>query len=262
MGAPYQWTSDITEHCHITHVKTPYRLSSHRNFHEQCCRYMDCVEKCLTFTMYTTTKTLGPTLATEITNEANQVTIDDSELPLLTSPESNVGTAPTALASLFMKACSHFTDDQTAAFMVAITQHFAGVPVATDMSNSRCLISRLLLVTSSFLNNCTLPIMRKGKAESIAHFLSIAHFISNASTFGSLSICNDTLHRTLKSLSQSTLFKHSSHLMNYLLNVVILCWLTSPIGMVFQVCSHIQLLCEYFLRSIIYQISEFSIFTL
>ena len=134
MGALYQWTSDITECYHITHIKTPYCLSSHRNFHEQCCRYMDRVEKCFTFTMYTTTKTLGPTLATEITNEANQVTIDDSELPLLTSPESNVGTAPTALASLFMKACSHFTDDQTAAFMVAITQHFAGVPVATDMS--------------------------------------------------------------------------------------------------------------------------------
>jgi hypothetical protein len=24
MGASYQWTSDITECCHITHVKTPY----------------------------------------------------------------------------------------------------------------------------------------------------------------------------------------------------------------------------------------------
>ncbi|KAI5994109.1 hypothetical protein F5J12DRAFT_907287 [Pisolithus orientalis] len=28
MGAPYQWTSDITEHCHITHVKVPYHLSN------------------------------------------------------------------------------------------------------------------------------------------------------------------------------------------------------------------------------------------
>jgi hypothetical protein len=28
MGAPYQWSSDITERCHITHVKTPYRLSN------------------------------------------------------------------------------------------------------------------------------------------------------------------------------------------------------------------------------------------
>ena len=128
MGAPYQWTSDITEHCHITHVKTPYRLSSRRNFHEQCCRYMDCVEKCLTFTMYTTTKTLGPTLATEIANEADQVAIDDSELPPLTSPESNIGTTPTVPASLFTKTCSHFTDNQTVAFTVATVMSTFKVP--------------------------------------------------------------------------------------------------------------------------------------
>ena len=41
MGAPYQYTSDITERCHITHVKTPYCRLSHRNFHEQCCQFMD-----------------------------------------------------------------------------------------------------------------------------------------------------------------------------------------------------------------------------
>ncbi|KAI6142974.1 hypothetical protein BKA82DRAFT_16977 [Pisolithus tinctorius] len=29
MGAPYQWSSNITEHCHITHVKVPYHLSNH-----------------------------------------------------------------------------------------------------------------------------------------------------------------------------------------------------------------------------------------
>jgi hypothetical protein len=28
MGAPYQWMSDITERCHITHVKTPYCMSN------------------------------------------------------------------------------------------------------------------------------------------------------------------------------------------------------------------------------------------
>ena len=45
MGAPYQWTSDITERCHISHIKTPYRMSNKRNFHEQCVRFMDRVEK-------------------------------------------------------------------------------------------------------------------------------------------------------------------------------------------------------------------------
>jgi len=29
MGTPYQWTSDITEHCHITLVKIPYHMSNH-----------------------------------------------------------------------------------------------------------------------------------------------------------------------------------------------------------------------------------------
>ncbi|KAG1898258.1 uncharacterized protein F5891DRAFT_955638, partial [Suillus fuscotomentosus] len=45
MGAPYQWSSDITERCHITHVKRPYRMSNHKDFHGQCCRFLDQQEK-------------------------------------------------------------------------------------------------------------------------------------------------------------------------------------------------------------------------
>ncbi|KAI6034828.1 hypothetical protein F5J12DRAFT_901778 [Pisolithus orientalis] len=33
MGMPYQWSSDITECCHIMHVKVPY--------HFQCCQFLD-----------------------------------------------------------------------------------------------------------------------------------------------------------------------------------------------------------------------------
>ncbi|KAG1877528.1 hypothetical protein F4604DRAFT_1880428 [Suillus subluteus] len=33
MGAPYQWSSDITKRCHITHVKRPYRMSNRKDFH-------------------------------------------------------------------------------------------------------------------------------------------------------------------------------------------------------------------------------------
>ncbi|KAG1825737.1 uncharacterized protein BJ212DRAFT_1295109 [Suillus subaureus] len=33
MGAPYQWSSDITERCHITHVKQPYCMTDHKDFH-------------------------------------------------------------------------------------------------------------------------------------------------------------------------------------------------------------------------------------
>ncbi|KAI6135392.1 hypothetical protein EDD17DRAFT_1779107 [Pisolithus thermaeus] len=41
MGAPYQWSSDITEHCHITHVKMPYCLSNRQDYHVQCCHFLD-----------------------------------------------------------------------------------------------------------------------------------------------------------------------------------------------------------------------------
>ncbi|KAI6098383.1 hypothetical protein EDD16DRAFT_1697602 [Pisolithus croceorrhizus] len=41
MGASYQWSSDITERCHITHVKMPYHLSNHCDFHSRCCCFLD-----------------------------------------------------------------------------------------------------------------------------------------------------------------------------------------------------------------------------
>ncbi|EGO03900.1 hypothetical protein SERLA73DRAFT_33519, partial [Serpula lacrymans var. lacrymans S7.3] len=59
LGAPFQWTSDITERCHITLVKTPYRGSNHRDFHGQCCRFLDRQEKQCFFQLYTTLKENG-----------------------------------------------------------------------------------------------------------------------------------------------------------------------------------------------------------
>ncbi|KAG6825999.1 hypothetical protein H0H87_008214, partial [Tephrocybe sp. NHM501043] len=45
LGAPHQWTSDVMERCHITHVKVPYRSSNCRDFERQCVRYLDHAEK-------------------------------------------------------------------------------------------------------------------------------------------------------------------------------------------------------------------------
>ncbi|KAI6096603.1 hypothetical protein F5141DRAFT_1191028 [Pisolithus sp. B1] len=45
MGATYQWSSNITERCHITHVKTPYCLSNCCDFHGQCCCFLNQQEK-------------------------------------------------------------------------------------------------------------------------------------------------------------------------------------------------------------------------
>ncbi|KIK12938.1 hypothetical protein PISMIDRAFT_47036, partial [Pisolithus microcarpus 441] len=57
MGAAYQWSSDITKRCHITHIKTPYCLSNCCNFHDQCCHFLDHQEKQRFFQLFTTLKT-------------------------------------------------------------------------------------------------------------------------------------------------------------------------------------------------------------
>ncbi|KAI6044770.1 hypothetical protein EDC04DRAFT_2865683 [Pisolithus marmoratus] len=56
MDAPYQWSSDITERCHITHVKMPYCLSNCQDYHVQCCRFLDRQEKQHLFRLFTTLK--------------------------------------------------------------------------------------------------------------------------------------------------------------------------------------------------------------
>ncbi|KAG1812059.1 uncharacterized protein BJ212DRAFT_1448196 [Suillus subaureus] len=44
---------DITECCHITHVKQPYHMSNCRDFHSQCCCFLDWQEKLQFFQPYT-----------------------------------------------------------------------------------------------------------------------------------------------------------------------------------------------------------------
>ncbi|KAH8987702.1 hypothetical protein EDB86DRAFT_2808727, partial [Lactarius hatsudake] len=44
MGAPIQWTADVTERLHITKVKHPFRAMNHHNFEEQCARILDRLE--------------------------------------------------------------------------------------------------------------------------------------------------------------------------------------------------------------------------
>jgi hypothetical protein len=73
LGAPYQWTSDITERCHITHVKTPYRMSNRRNFHDQCVRYMDRVEKMHVFGLFASLKRNNASLLNDMVMETNDM---------------------------------------------------------------------------------------------------------------------------------------------------------------------------------------------
>lgn len=73
MGAPYQYTSDITERCHCTHCKRPFRSSSKKNFHEQCCRYMDRDEKIKHFGLFTSLLSNGSSLTNEMILEAQEM---------------------------------------------------------------------------------------------------------------------------------------------------------------------------------------------
>lgn len=141
MGAPYQWTSDITERCHITHVKNPYRSSNKRNFHEQCCRFMDRVEKCRIFHLYTIVKERGPSLVDEITTEANHVSTNHPETDWISELAADYASGAITAegqsrtnSSLFTRRRSHMSDDRTTAFSVAIQPHHGGAIINDTMT--------------------------------------------------------------------------------------------------------------------------------
>jgi hypothetical protein len=134
MGAPYQWTSDITERCHITHAKMPYRMSNRRNFHEQCTRFMDRIEKTRIFNLYTTLKAGNASLLNEMVHEASAVAAHYPEAVWLShalSPdEISVGSSMSrSTNSIFTKRRSHLTDDHTTAFLVTLRPHLPNVLV-------------------------------------------------------------------------------------------------------------------------------------
>jgi hypothetical protein len=132
MGAPYQWTSDITERCHITHVKTPYRRSNRHNFHEQCVRYMDRIEKMHLFGLYTSLKSNGACLLNEMVDEASNVANHYPEATWLSHilpPNENAFVSQVLKPTLFAKGRSHLSDDNHVAFLVNKTAHVRSITV-------------------------------------------------------------------------------------------------------------------------------------
>ena len=134
MGAPYQHTSDITERCHATHVKAPYRRSSRHNFHEQCCRFLDRLEKMQLFNLYVSLKFFGGSLVNEMRNEASEMADHYPEATWLSQvlPPGDVAIGNSRpAASLFHKARRHLSDDQTAAFTVTSKLHYRNISIDT-----------------------------------------------------------------------------------------------------------------------------------
>ena len=48
-----QWTADITDHAHVTEIKTPARASNNNNYNPQICPFLDQAEKCWVFELMT-----------------------------------------------------------------------------------------------------------------------------------------------------------------------------------------------------------------
>lgn len=53
LGATIQWTADITEHAHMTEIKTLARASNNNNYDPQICHFLDQAEKCWAFELAT-----------------------------------------------------------------------------------------------------------------------------------------------------------------------------------------------------------------
>lgn len=131
MGAAYQWTSDITEHCHIVLVKQPYCLSNQCDFHSQCCQFLDCEEKMHLFTLFTTIKTGGSALLNEMHQEANQMATHYPESQWISQvlpDEHQFPICTRQLPSLFKRAHSHISANETTAFLLTRT-HFPQVSI-------------------------------------------------------------------------------------------------------------------------------------
>ncbi|KAF7969079.1 hypothetical protein HWV62_28378 [Athelia sp. TMB] len=128
MGAPYQYTSDITERCHHSHVKIPYRQSNKRGHHEQMVRWMDRAEKARIFGLYTMLEANNISLVNAVVQEASEATdpypeaawlsqvLPDEEFKVIASGSSR----PT---SLFSKANHYSSNDRSIAFTVANRPH-------------------------------------------------------------------------------------------------------------------------------------------
>jgi hypothetical protein len=132
MGAPYQWTSDFTEQCHIMHVNMPYHQSNCLNFHEHCVCYMDCIEKMHLFGLYTSLKSNGTCLLNEMVNKASNVANHYPEATWFSHilpPNKNAFVSQVLKPMLFTKGCSHLSNDNHMAFLVHKTAHVCNITV-------------------------------------------------------------------------------------------------------------------------------------
>ncbi|KIK16619.1 hypothetical protein PISMIDRAFT_113019 [Pisolithus microcarpus 441] len=131
MGAAYQWSSNITERCHITHIKTPYRLSNCHDFHTQCCCFLDRQEKQRFFQLFTTLKTAGTPLINKMVYEAMQMQMHYPESMWVANVlpnEQHMGSIASR-KSIFDNSHSRISSNNSIAFLVTVKPHFPSISV-------------------------------------------------------------------------------------------------------------------------------------
>lgn len=127
MGASYQWTSDVTERCHIVLVKRPYRSSNRRDFHAQCCRFLDREEKIRFFSLFVVLKMGNVPLLNLMHQEATEMASHYPEhvwISRVLPDEHQVGVVK-AKSSLFARKGSHISADQHTAFHLTQRPHWS-----------------------------------------------------------------------------------------------------------------------------------------
>ncbi|KZP19694.1 hypothetical protein FIBSPDRAFT_892471 [Athelia psychrophila] len=126
MGGPFQYTSDITERCHLTLVKTPYQQSNKVNHHPQMVRWMDQDEMMRVFGLYTTLEGNNISLVNTVVQEASEATDPYPEVAWLAqvlSPDEfrMAASGSSRPSSLFSKTKRYNSNDRS---IVSITMNF------------------------------------------------------------------------------------------------------------------------------------------
>ncbi|KIO08002.1 hypothetical protein M404DRAFT_23247 [Pisolithus tinctorius Marx 270] len=88
-----QWTADVTEHAHVSEIKTPASASNINNYDPQICWYLDCTEKCRTFELMTSlyeSKTHSHGCAEEKSLEVEDGSSDDGDSEISDREEVNL----------------------------------------------------------------------------------------------------------------------------------------------------------------------------
>ncbi|KAI6138406.1 hypothetical protein BKA82DRAFT_4366524 [Pisolithus tinctorius] len=93
VGVTIQWTADVTEHAHVSEIKTPASASNNNNYDPQICRYLDRAEKCRTFELATSlyeSKTHSHGHAEEKSLEVEDGSSDDGDSEISDREEANL----------------------------------------------------------------------------------------------------------------------------------------------------------------------------